>query len=79
VHRLTAEISHTNPTIYPSDIADLLGVEPRGRAVLYLHDVEGLDFTEVARMTDMTEGAARMLASRSRRRLRKLLESEAAR
>jgi len=79
VRRLTTEISQTNPAIYPSDIADLLQVEPRGRAVLYLHDIEGLDFTEVARMTDMTEGAARMLASRSRRKLRKLLESEATR
>jgi RNA polymerase sigma factor (sigma-70 family) len=77
VRRLTAEISHTNPAIYPSDIADLLQVGPQARAVLYLHDIEGLGFTEVARMTDMTEGAARMLASRSRRRLRRLLESEA--
>lgn len=61
---------------YPSDLDDLLRLEPRERAVLYLHDVEGFDFEEVATMTGLTVGNARMIASRARRRLRAELSEE---
>lgn len=79
LRRLAATDGDVAPAAYPSDVADLLQLEPRARAVLYLHDIEGHDFIEVARLVDMRQGAARMLASRSRRRLRTLLESEASR
>lgn len=79
LRRVAAAGGDVAPVSYPSDVADLLQLEPPARAVLFLHDIEGLDFATVARMVDMREGAARMLASRSRRRLRTLLESEASR
>ena len=62
---------------YPSDVAELHRLDPTQRAVLFLHDVEGFSFDEVAGMLDMAPGAARMAASRGRRRLRGLLEEEA--
>jgi RNA polymerase sigma-70 factor (ECF subfamily) len=61
---------------YPSDLADLLRLAPADRAILYLHDVEGFDFEEVARLVGMTAGRVRMRASRARSRLRALLIEE---
>jgi RNA polymerase sigma-70 factor (ECF subfamily) len=66
----------TDPT-YPSDVAELYRLGPKQRAVMFLHDVEGFSFEEVAEMLGMTSSAARMTASRGRRRLRGLLEEEA--
>lgn len=63
---------------YPSDVAELMHLRPVERAVLYLHDIEGLGFDEVAEMVGISAGNARVSASRSRRRLRKLLVEEAA-
>lgn len=54
---------------YPSDLADLMRLPPRSRAVLYLSAVEGLSFAEIADVVGCTEGSARMAASRARRRL----------
>ncbi|MGH8935473.1 MAG: RNA polymerase sigma factor [Acidimicrobiia bacterium] len=65
--------------VYPSDVAELLRLRPRERAVLFLHDVEGYAFREVAEMLGMRDGAVRMMASRGRRRLRELLTEEAER
>jgi DNA-directed RNA polymerase specialized sigma24 family protein len=61
---------------YPSDLDDLMRLEPRERAVLYLHDVEGFEFEEVAAMTGLTAGNARVIASRARRKLRAELAEE---
>ena len=66
----------TDPT-YPSDVAELYRLGPKQRGVLFLHDVEGFSFGEVSVMLGMTSSAARMTASRGRRRLRSLLEEEA--
>lgn len=65
-----------NPT-YPSDVAELYRLGPKQRAVMFLHDIEGFSFEEVAEMLEMSPSAARMSASRGRRRLRRLLEEEA--
>jgi RNA polymerase sigma-70 factor (ECF subfamily) len=61
---------------YPSDLADLLRLSPVDRAILFLHDVEGFAFEEVADFVGMNAGRVRMRASRARSRLRDLLTEE---
>jgi RNA polymerase sigma-70 factor (ECF subfamily) len=68
----------------PEDAADLADsltfafltmldqLHPDERAVLLLHDVFGYQFGEVAAMVDRSEAACRQLASRARRRLRRV-------
>ncbi len=55
---------------YPSDLGDLEWLAPVERAVVYLADVEGLRFGEIAVIIGITPVAARLRASRGRRRLR---------
>lgn len=62
---------------YPSELADLMRLPPRARAVLYLSAVEGLTYAEIAQVLGGTEGSARMAASRARRRLAAALAGEA--
>lgn len=68
----------TEPTQpeYPSDVADLLQLRPRSRAVLYMRAIEGRPFTEIAEVLGCTEVAARGLEARARRKLRSVLEEE---
>jgi DNA-directed RNA polymerase specialized sigma24 family protein len=54
---------------YPSDLADLYRLSPRERAALYLHEVEGYRFSEIASMLGCSEMAAKKAGSRARRRL----------
>lgn len=61
---------------YPSDLSELTWLSPMQRAVLYLSEVEGFRFAEVARMVGCSEPAARMSATRARRRLRQVLAGE---
>jgi RNA polymerase sigma-70 factor (ECF subfamily) len=61
---------------YPSDLADLQRLSPVDRAILFLHDVEGFAFDEVADFVGMNGGRVRMRASRARSRLRDLLTEE---
>ena len=68
--------SDVNADQYPSDLADLLVLSPVDRAILFLHDVEGFDFGEVADFVGMNVGRVRMRASRARSRLRDLLREE---
>lgn len=58
---------------YPSDLAVLAELPPIDRSILYLIDVEGISATDVATMLNMRASTVRGRASRSRRRLRKLL------
>lgn len=60
----------------PSDLADLLALPPRERAALYLHDVEGHSFQEVARMIGCSPAAARKAAERGRSRLADAIAEE---
>ena len=55
---------------YPSDLSDLMSLSPRERAVLFLTEVEGYRFDEVAEMVGCSAPAARMSATRGRRRRR---------
>lgn len=67
--RLAGE-DHVEVPAYPSDVADLMRLSPRDRAALYLRDVEGAPYSEVAAAIGVTEASARMTVSRARRRLR---------
>ncbi len=63
---------------FPSDLADLLALPPRERAVLYLHHVDGLPYDEVAELVGCTAAAARKAAERGRSRLATTLAEEGA-
>ena len=73
-----AESNEANQA-FPSDLADLMSLRPIERAVLYLHDIEGIPFEEVAEAVGINAGNARVTASRARGRLRLLLTEESAR
>lgn len=74
--RLLEASPPTAEQIYPSDLSELNWLSPRQRAVLYLSEVEGCPFAEIGQMMGCSEPAARMLASRARRRLRTALAGE---
>lgn len=74
--RLPPVDPHTDT--YPSDLAELELLSPQARAVLYLHDVEGLPFREVAEMLGGREASMRRAATRARRSLRTLIAEEEA-
>jgi RNA polymerase sigma-70 factor, ECF subfamily len=63
---------------YSSDLADLLRIDPRTRAVLFLVEVEDLTYAEAGTLVGVTEEAARARAARARRRLRAELLDEMA-
>jgi RNA polymerase sigma-70 factor (ECF subfamily) len=62
--------------VYPSDVAELMQLDVRSRALLYLTEIEGAPIAEAAAAVGCSETAARMRLSRARRRLRHLLEEE---
>jgi len=64
--------------IYPSDLTELIALPPRERAALYLHEVEGFRYAEVAEMLGCSESAAKKAGARGRRRLVKILVPEVA-
>jgi RNA polymerase sigma-70 factor (ECF subfamily) len=59
-----------------SDVGELLRLDPRARAVLFLNAVEGYSFKEVGEIVGCSEAAARKIASRARRKLRATMTSE---
>jgi RNA polymerase sigma factor (sigma-70 family) len=61
---------------YPSDVAELMMLDVRSRALMYLTAIEGAPVAEAAATVGCSEPAARMRLSRARRRLRHLLEEE---
>jgi RNA polymerase sigma-70 factor (ECF subfamily) len=50
---------------YPSDVADLMRLTPKARAVVYLHFVEEMPYDEVADALGCSTEAARKTASRA--------------
>lgn len=66
--RLGAESEAAGDT-HPSDLDDLLRLDPKERAVLYLSEVEGYRYAEIGVLLGCTETAARKRAMRARRRL----------
>jgi DNA-directed RNA polymerase specialized sigma24 family protein len=72
--RLTGTREQAVPC-YPSDLALLQSLSPDVRAVLYLAEVECWTYSEIGALLGCTETAARARASRGRRCLRSVLES----
>lgn len=68
----------TSIDAYPSDIDILQELSPRARAIVYLAEVEGYHYAEIAEMLGCSEASARMGSMRARRRLKSVLAEEAA-
>jgi RNA polymerase sigma-70 factor (ECF subfamily) len=66
----------TTPS-YPSDVREILSLAPRDRAALFLVDVEGWSFRDLAGELGCSEAAARARVSRARRRVRERLTADA--
>ena len=63
---------------YPSDVGILQELSPRARAIVYLAEIEGYRYAEIAEMLDCSEASARVGSMRARRRLRDVLAEEGA-
>ena len=61
---------------YPSDLDELERLKPKARAVLYLHEVDGYSYADIARLLDAKEASLRRTASRARHSLRQALSEE---
>ncbi len=59
---------------YPSDLSELATLSPQERGAVYLHDVEGRPFEEVAALLACSPAAARQAAVRGRSHLRDQIE-----
>ena len=57
----------------PWQVEELLRLPPKARAVLYLHVIEGLTYSEVGDQLGCSAASARKTASRAKRRLRRLM------
>ena len=82
VGRLRRALTRLNPEAgqadsYPSDVQDLLSLPPQGRAVIFMREVEGRSYAEIAAAVGCREATARATAARARHRLRELLIQEA--
>ena len=66
----------TTVDAYPSELEDLMRLDPEVRGLLYLVEVEGEPIALAAAVVGMTAPAARMALTRARRRLRAELGSE---
>jgi len=62
---------------YPSDLEDLMRIQPSVRALLYLVEIEGQPVADAAELVGMSNGSARVALMRARRRLRAELKLEA--
>jgi RNA polymerase sigma-70 factor (ECF subfamily) len=69
------DVTSTKDT-YPSDLHELVRLSPNVRAVLFLVEVEGWRFADVADLLGCSEDAARARAARGRRELRAALQLE---
>jgi DNA-directed RNA polymerase specialized sigma24 family protein len=79
--RLRGALSRLNPQAggddcYPSDVGDLLNLPPQARAVMFLREVEGRSFAEIAEAVGCRESTARATAARARRKLHQILSEE---
>lgn len=77
---LTQRMNGDGPAVahdtYPSELADLMGLEPRVRGLLYLVEIDGEQIATAAEAVGMTPAAARMALTRARRRLRAEVSTE---
>jgi RNA polymerase sigma factor (sigma-70 family) len=75
VQRLGAP--ETGTDAYPSDLEDLMRIQPKVRALLYLVEIEGQPVADAAELIGMSNSGARVALMRARRRLRAELTMEA--
>jgi DNA-directed RNA polymerase specialized sigma24 family protein len=75
LHRIDPADAATDS--YPSDLEDLMRVQPRVRALLYLVEIEGQPVADAAGVVGMSNSNARVALMRARRRLRAELTMEA--
>jgi DNA-directed RNA polymerase specialized sigma24 family protein len=66
-----------SPDQYPSDLEDLMRLQPAVRALLYLVEIEGEPVADAAALVGMSHSGARVALMRARRRLRGDLATEA--
>lgn len=79
--RLRSALSRVNPESgsrdeYPSDIEMLMRLAPQARAVVFLREIEGRSYAEIAAVVGCRESTARASAARARRTLRTLYSEE---
>ena len=72
---LTA-VGNSHDDNYPSDLDLLDELSPLDRSIVYLVDIEGRSFRETAESVGCTVAAARLRASRARKRLRDILAGQ---
>ncbi|MGQ0825370.1 MAG: RNA polymerase sigma factor [Actinomycetota bacterium] len=72
--RLQAPTAHTDA--YPHELEELLKLDGRVRALMYLVEVEGWPIADAAETVQMSPTAARVALMRARRRLRTELSVE---
>jgi DNA-directed RNA polymerase specialized sigma24 family protein len=75
VQRIGATDTETD--CYPSDLEDLMRIQPKVRALVYLVEVEGQPIADAAELVGMSNSGARVALMRARRRLRAELTMEA--
>jgi len=79
--RLRSALARINPDVgsldsYPSDIQVLMRLAPKARAVVFLREIEGRSYAEVADAVGCRESTARSTAAKARRTLREFLSKE---
>lgn len=71
------DVAATASDTYPSDLEDLMRIQPRVRALMYLVEIEGQPVADAADIVGMSNSSARVALMRARRRLRAELTTEA--
>jgi DNA-directed RNA polymerase specialized sigma24 family protein len=68
--RLRGGLVEAQPAPYPSDVGELAQLPAGVRALVYLREVEGLAYDDIASMLGISAASARMTLSRALRSLR---------
>lgn len=61
---------------YPSDVAELLRLPVRQRAMLFMREVEGFSYSEIGQMLEMSSAAVEKASQRARARLSAAMRQE---
>ena len=76
VQVVARDVTLDDPLDDPWQVEELLRLEPKARAVLYLHVIEEMTYDEIGGLLGCSAGSARKTASRAKRRLGRLLAGE---
>lgn len=72
--RLAGGESATATDVYPTDLAHFDELDPKWRAVLFFHEIEGFSYAEIGEQLDISEANARQIAARARSQIRQQVE-----